>query len=37
MVQRDAILLQDMLSNLAVEINNMSDTLKVEGTVKKSN
>ncbi|MBW6187392.1 hypothetical protein KZ870_39975, partial [Pseudomonas aeruginosa] len=37
MVQKDAILLQDMLSNLAIEINNISDTLKIEGNVKKSN
>ncbi|UPA12719.1 hypothetical protein [Borrelia venezuelensis] len=27
MVERDIVLLQDMLSNLAVEINNISDTL----------
>ncbi|UPA19060.1 hypothetical protein bpuCAU1_001302 (plasmid) [Borrelia puertoricensis] len=35
-VERDAVLLQDMLSNLAIEINNVSDTLKVEGASKKS-
>ncbi|AHH11866.1 Hypothetical protein BCO_0120100 (plasmid) [Borrelia coriaceae ATCC 43381] len=36
MVERDAVLLQDMLSNLAVEINNVSETLKAEGALKKS-
>ncbi|AMR76154.1 hypothetical protein [Borrelia hermsii] len=35
-VEKDAVLLQDMLSNLAVEIYNVSDTLKVEGASKKS-
>ncbi|AFI31910.1 hypothetical protein [Borrelia crocidurae] len=34
-VQKDAILLQDMLSNLAIEIYNVSETLKVERVAKK--
>ncbi|AHH07180.1 Hypothetical protein BCD_1114 (plasmid) [Borrelia crocidurae DOU] len=34
-VEKDAILLQDMLSNLAIEIYNVSDTLKVERVSKK--
>ncbi|AHH07150.1 Hypothetical protein BCD_1084 (plasmid) [Borrelia crocidurae DOU] len=34
-VEKDAILLQDMLSNLAIEIYNVSETLKVERVSKK--
>lgn len=35
MVEKDAILFQDMLSNLAIEINFLADTLRVERLSKK--
>lgn len=35
MVEKDAILFQDMLSNLAIEINFLADTLRVERVSKK--
>ncbi|MCD2401687.1 hypothetical protein LRB67_05415 [Borreliella bissettiae] len=35
MVEGDAILLQDMLSSLAIEINFLADTLRVERVSKK--
>lgn len=35
MVENDAILFQDMLSNLAIEINFLADTLRVERLSKK--
>ncbi|WP_210379865.1 hypothetical protein [Borreliella garinii] len=35
MIENDAILFQDMLSNLAIEINFLADTLRVERLSKK--
>ncbi|WP_420025357.1 hypothetical protein QIA36_05265 (plasmid) [Borreliella yangtzensis] len=35
MVEKDAILFQDMLSNFAIEINFLTDTLRVERLSKK--
>lgn len=35
MVESDAILFQDMLSSLAIEINFLADTLRVERVSKK--
>ncbi|WP_029348108.1 hypothetical protein [Borreliella valaisiana] len=35
MIENDAVLFQDMLSNLAIEINFLADTLRVERISKK--